>query len=100
MIDGGAETTPTATVPLSFTVSDATTNVARVRVSNSPTTVDGLLSKALELPFRDSMGGWSLNASVYGGDGETGTKRVYVQFRDRADNWSGVFSDSIEVTGG
>ncbi len=100
VIDGGAETTPTATVLLSFTASDATTNVARMRVSNSPTTVDGLIYKALELPFRDSMGGWSLNASVYGGDGATGTKRVYVQFRDRAGNWSDVISDSIELTGG
>jgi len=95
VIDDGAATTPTATVRLGLSASDATTQVVKMRVSNAPdVSSKGKLSGALQLPFRSGLD-WSLADTVYGGSATRGDRRVYAQLRDEAGNWSAVFSDQI-----
>jgi len=46
------------------------------------------------MPFRGSLD-WLLTDTAWGGTRADGTKRVYVQLRDRAGNWSAPLSDQV-----
>ncbi|MBX3030691.1 MAG: M4 family metallopeptidase [Chloroflexi bacterium] len=94
-IDDGAESTDRPLVSLALEATDADAGVSRLRISNAPTTKDGLLSKAITMPFRSRVVEWSLVDPTYGGTDQRGTRTVYVQVRDRAGNWSKVARDTI-----
>jgi hypothetical protein len=79
-INSGNPTTPTRSVTLSLTYSDATSGVDKVRYSNSGTW------GAWENPSPTKA--WTLTA----GDG---TKTVYYQIRDKAGRLSPTYSDTI-----
>ena len=68
-------------------------------VSNSPAVgVDLKLSAArIMQPTRDAR--WKLDDSGAGGSTATGTRHVYVQVGDGADNWSAVIDKSITYAG-
>ncbi len=83
VIAAGAATTPVKNVTLTLSASDTDSTVTEMKFSN------------------DSVN-WS-NAELYSTsknwiltDG-TGSKTVYVQFKDSADNWSSSYNDSIEL---
>jgi len=97
-IDGGAATTADAAVSLALTWDDATTWVTRMRVSGSPklNAAGTVLNEAISMDVRESLA-WDLADTTYGGLGAPGVRRVYVQVRDAAGNWSAVFSDEIEL---
>jgi len=92
VIGEGAEAVRQRTQSLAISGDDATTAVTRMRVSNSGRLRDGLLREGVELPFRASLD-WILTDTAWGGTKADGSKRVHVQLRDRAGNWSAPFSD-------
>jgi hypothetical protein len=98
-IGRGVEVTRQRTQRLAISGDDATTSVTRMRVSNSRRLRKGLLRNGVELPFRASLE-WLLTDTAWGGTQADGTKRVYVQLRDRAGNWSAPFTDRtvLDVT--
>ncbi len=92
VIGEGVELTRQRNQSLVISGDDATTAVTRMRVSNSSRLRMGLLRDGVELPFRSSFD-WLLTDTAWGGTLADGAKRVYVQLRDRAGNWSAPFSD-------
>jgi hypothetical protein len=99
-IDGGAATTSDPQVALSFTWSDASTWVTKLRVSGSPrlNKKGTVLKRGISMPVRETLA-WDLSDTTYGGSGEPGDRRVYAQVRDAAGNWSKVFRSQIELLG-
>lgn len=91
-INGGNTTTNSSTVQLHLAMLDANMTGAKMRIKNDATFVspgdDGLWADFV--PFYT---GWALS-------GGTGTRKVYVQFKDAAGNISPVYSASISVSGG
>lgn len=70
-----------------------------MRLSASPkVSTSGVLKRGITMPVRPTLR-WDLADSTYGGSGKPGVRRVYVQFRDAAGNWSKVVSDRIEWVG-
>jgi bacillolysin len=94
-LDGGAATTTDGIVDVGVVAEGTGSAVSRIRISNSSATSGGVLKVALELPFRSTIRDWSLASKAWGGSGQPGNRRVYVQVRDRAGNWSSVTSDTI-----
>jgi Zn-dependent metalloprotease len=93
-IAGGAETVTSAQVRVRTTASDTGGGVSRMRISNRGTLRNGVLEYALEMPYRQQLD-WQLTDRAWGGTSGGGRKRVFVQLRDRAGNWSKVISDSV-----
>lgn len=83
---GGAFTTTTA-VTIGVPATDPGSGMSLVRLSNSPTTADGVLTTGTTYTYNAAIA-WTLT----GGDG---VKTVYAQWRDAAGNWSPVTSDTI-----
>jgi uncharacterized repeat protein (TIGR01451 family) len=85
-------------VLLSLNVSDDRTGDKSIlmRLSNSSEASAGRLVHAVGEAYVPARR-WSLISPDKGGTGATGQKSVFAQFRDRAGNWSPVFSDSIEM---
>ena len=83
IINNGAVWTNTAAVTLALECTDSESGCADMRFSN-----DNINFTPWE-PFTTNKS-WTLSS----GDGE---KRVYVQYRDGAGNWSERFSDSINL---
>ena len=73
---------------------DAQTSVSHVRISNSSKSSVRMLALAKELPFSTTIN-WDLSDGSAGGTSATGEGTVYVQWRDRAGNWSQIQSDTI-----
>ncbi len=96
-IDDGAASTGDGLVTLSIDAHDAGSGVSRLRISNSAATREGVLSKAITMPIRSRVTEWSLTSTTYGGSGRPGSRKVHVQVRDRAGNWSRVTSDTITL---
>ena len=94
-VDGGARATESSVVDVSVTARDTGSGLSRLRISNSSALSDGLLRRALEMDYRDTIRDWRLTDTAWGGRTGNGTKRVHVQVRDRAGNWSEVMSDAI-----
>ncbi len=86
-INGGAEVTSTPDVTLSFQITDATTSVAEMMISNEPDFA-GALWEAFS-----ATRSWTLSA----GDG---TKTVYARFRDLVGNETESLSSSITLDPG
>jgi hypothetical protein len=66
-----------------------------IRLSNVPTTSNGVLTRARTLPLTGLMS-WSLADPAVGGSTAQGYRRVYAQFGDGR-RWSPVVSDSLYV---
>ncbi|MEO6667092.1 MAG: FG-GAP-like repeat-containing protein [Nitrospiria bacterium] len=86
-INGGAEVTATPNVTLSFHITDATTSVSEMMISNEPDFV-GALWEAFS-----ATRSWTLSA----GDG---TKTVHTRFKDLVGNVTESLSSSITVDPG
>ena len=86
-------------VLLNLSAIDRGTPVAKLqmRISNSPQLAGAELQYATTELFKSSRS-WILTSPTTGGNGNTGVKTVYVQFRDKAGNWSAVYQDSIRMT--
>jgi hypothetical protein len=89
-----AETVERPRVVVRIDAADATSGVARLRISNAGGTRNGLLRRALEMPYQESLT-WLLTDARWGGTPQDGVKRVFVQLQDRAGNWSAVVSDRV-----
>jgi hypothetical protein len=91
-INGGNTTTNSSTVQLHLAMLDANMTGAKMRIKNDATFVspgdDGLW-----VDFVPFYTGWALS-------GGTGTRKVFVQFKDAAGKPSAVYSASISVSGG
>jgi Zn-dependent metalloprotease len=94
-LDGGANATSDGTVDVSIVADGTGSSLSRLLISNSSSTSGGILRNALEMTFRETITDWSLSSTAWGGSGGHGTRRVYVQVRDRAGNWSRVLHDTI-----
>jgi bacillolysin len=94
-LDRGADITTDGTVDVSIDADGTGSSLSRLLISNSSSTSGGILRNALEMPFREMVTDWSLESTAWGGSGGHGTRRVFVQVRDRAGNWSPVMRDSI-----
>jgi uncharacterized repeat protein (TIGR01451 family) len=98
-INRGALTAWGSRVLLSLNATDDRTSRRhiRMRVSNSPAlTADGRLVHATTESLASERR-WSMTNPATGGTPVGGEKTVYVQFSDRAGNWSSAFSDSIRM---
>jgi len=82
-INSGAAWTNSTSVTLTLSASDAHSGVSKMQFSN-----DGVVFSSEE-DYATSKS-WTLTT------GE-GTKTVYVQYKDSADNWSGSISDTITL---
>jgi hypothetical protein len=92
-INNGASTTPSLIVTLSLSATDGESGMgtgAKMRFSN-----DGITYSAEE-SYASTRNNWDL--SSFGGNGDPGTKTVFVQFRDVAGNLSAAFTDTIDFT--
>jgi glucose/arabinose dehydrogenase len=81
VINAGAAATNNRTVTLTLSASDALTGVSQMRFSNTGTSWSAAEAYATTKSWTMSTG--------------TGTKTVYVQFKDVAGNWSAAFTDTI-----
>jgi hypothetical protein len=98
-INGGAANAWGPKVMLGLKATDNRTGPTsiKVRISNSPELNDaGRLQHAVEQILVSSRQ-WSLVNPTMGGTAAVGSKTVYVQFGDRAGNWSGLFTDTIRM---
>src|SRR5690606_8103559 len=85
--DAGASHTTTLTVSVAVSANDALSGVVEMRYSSNNSTFSNWV------PFASPF---NYDLSQFGGNANEGTKRVYVQVRDRAGNTSNVASDGIE----
>ena len=88
-IAAGAAFTKTSAVTVSVPATDPGSGMSLVRLSNSPTTADGVLTTGTTYSYNAAIA-WTLS----GGDG---ARAVYAQWRDAAGNWSAVTSDTITL---
>ncbi|MGZ4481986.1 MAG: hypothetical protein ACXVY5_07240, partial [Gaiellales bacterium] len=68
--------------------------VSEMRISNSSTTSNGLLSKGTTMGYQSPIS-WDLADAGTGGSTVQGTHTVYVQWRDSVGNWSAPKASSI-----
>jgi len=94
-LDHGAATTSDGIVELDVEASGTGSGLSLLRISNSSATSGGVLKTALVMSYRSTFTGWSLTSTAWGGSGKHGSRRVYLQVRDRAGNWSSITSDVI-----
>ncbi len=86
-IAAGEAFTATTAVTIGVPATDPGSGMSLVRLSNSPTTADGVLTTGTTYTYNAAIA-WTLT----GGDE---VKTVYAQWRDAAGNWSPVTSDTI-----
>ncbi|MBN1412843.1 MAG: hypothetical protein JW969_18525 [Spirochaetales bacterium] len=87
-INSGASLATSATVSLSFNVSDLTP--VTMRFSNNNANWSGWI--AYSTPYS-----WDITAATYGGNSDDGNKSAYVQFQDSAGNGGTASTDDINV---
>ncbi len=97
-IADGRRSTSSAFVSVDVPAADGTsgTGLAYVRMSASPTLVDGRLAQARQFPYARTLR-WKLTQPD-GSPAQPGVQTVYVQWRDVFGNWSQVRSDSIRYS--
>ena len=88
-IAAGAAFTATTAVTVSVPATDPGSGMSLVRLSDSPTTTDGVLTTGTTYTYNAAIA-----RTLTGGEG---LKTVYVQWRDAAGNWSAVTSDTITL---
>jgi hypothetical protein len=95
LLNGGVIYSRSAIVSVATPATDLGSGVSIVRLSNSPT-VDAskLLTAGRSFVYTTPLS-WSLANATYGGSTANGGRAVYVQWRDRAGNWSAVKLDRI-----
>jgi hypothetical protein len=81
LINGGAAVTNSRNATLTLSATDALSSVTQMRFSNTG------ISYSTAEPYGTAKA-WTLSTG-------TGTKTVYVQFKDALGNWSGAFTDTI-----
>ncbi len=81
LVNNGATATNSRSVTLSLSASDVHGTVTQMRFSNNGTSFN------TALPFAPTAS-WTLTTGQ-------GTKTVYAQFKDSANNWSSLFTDTI-----
>ena len=81
VINGGAAATDSRNSTLTLSASDAFSTVTQMRFSDTGTSYSTAEAYA-------TTKAWTLS-------GGTGTKTVYVQFKDALGNWSSAFADTI-----
>ena len=86
-INSGATETMSLIVTLNLSAGDATSGVEEMRFSNDNSTWSSWES------YSATKSNWDLSA--YGGSAGTGTKTVYAQYKDEAENTSSTYSDTI-----
>lgn len=93
-IYGGAAWAAVPGITMSVAASDALEGVASVRIANAPAVdANGVLKNGDTFPYKQTLA-WSLDTLPC--QSCPGAQRtVYVQWMDKAGNWSGVSSDSI-----
>ena len=90
-INNGASSTTSLVVTLNnLGASETGSGLYRMRFSNNGSTWSSWET------YATSKTGWNLSA--YGGNTSAGLKRTYVQYRDKAGNSSGSYSDTITYT--
>ncbi|MDP9351797.1 MAG: S8 family serine peptidase, partial [Chloroflexota bacterium] len=93
-VNGGATYSRSSTVRLTMSATDSGSGVSEVRISNSGTASNGLLSLGKTFAYTTPIS-WNLADSTTGGSSANGTRTVYVQWADKAGNWSRIQSDRI-----
>jgi hypothetical protein len=89
-IDGGAASAVVGTVRVDLAATDGLSGLSKVRLSNTPDVdAGGVLTDGTTFAS-SSQQAWTLAVG-------TGTRKVHVQWRDKAGNWSGVATDTINV---
>ncbi len=94
-VNGGAASTTRTSVTLSVPASDKS-GVSQVRISNSAQTSGGLLQLHRTYAYSSRVT-WDLADTATGGSRTAGVRTVYVQWKDKAGNWSPVAPDSIRL---
>lgn len=95
-INGGDASTTRTVVSLSVPASDKS-GVSQVRLSNSPKTSGGVLQLHRTYAYSSRVT-WDLADTATGGSRTAGARTVYVQWKDKAGNWSPVALDSIRLS--
>lgn len=95
LLNGGAPATALGTVTLTAPATDAS-GVAEVLISNSPTTVGGVLSGATTFAPSPNVQ-WQLAGTGTPIVVPEGTATVYAQWRDGVGNWSAIVAATIVV---
>ncbi len=93
-VNDGAAYTNTTLVNLAVPAADSGSGMSQVRISNSGDASNGLLSLGKTYAYTTPIS-WDLADSTTGGSGANGMRTVYVQWGDKAGNWSQVGSDTI-----
>ncbi len=93
-INGGASLTRSSKVSVGTPATDSGSGVSHVRLSNSSAKVSGELRYHRTYSYQSPVS-WDLADVATGGSKREGLRTVYVQWRDRAGNWSDIKSDTI-----
>ena len=101
VVNGGEHATARTDVAVTVCCVGADpSGIAEMRVSSSPRTTGGLLADAKTMSPRSSLT-WDIVDPAFGGvdvaPGFIAELGVYVQWRDRAGNWSAVGHDTVRV---
>jgi hypothetical protein len=90
-IDGGASSAVVGTVRVDLDAADGLSGLSKVRLSNtSDMDGSGVLTDGTSYGSSDQVA-WTLAVGA-------GSRKVHVQWQDKAGNWSSVVSDTITVT--
>ena len=89
-ISNGATYTKSSAVVLKLSATDSGFGMGQMRLSNNGSTWGGWRTYAYTTSYS-----WNLTSSTYGGNTAEGTKRVYVQYKDKVGNVSSAKSDTI-----
>ncbi len=89
-INKGAVFTRSTTVSVAVAATDDISGLSQVRIANSPEMIGSELANGTTYPY-SGYKSWNLV------DTDNGTHTVYVQWSDKAGNWSVVEHDTIEL---
>ncbi len=98
-INGGDEYTTRWSVKVEVPATDSGSGMDRVRLSNSPKMSGNQLALHRTYDYVTPIT-WDLHDEAAGGSTKEGTRTVYVQWADKAGNWSEVVSDTIVIQTG
>ncbi len=93
-INGGAEYSTSAQVTVSVPGTDAQTSVNRVRLSADSLVAAYTLKTGVTLPHSPAVG-WDFADLALNSSTADGVRTLWVQWRDRAGNWSAPQKDTI-----
>lgn len=89
LINKGSSITDRQLVTLKLSATDTLSGVKYMRFSNDRFTWSNWLN------YKTKYSDWDLTAEAYGGTTDSGIKKVYVEFMDRAGNISDKYKDTI-----